>query len=84
MFKPKKPFVPNIIDHNISTFERVVLCDIGIMENKRKRIQYNISRDESMALRNLARGKNIIIKQADKGGGVVLLDKKNYETEVFR
>lgn len=84
MFKSRTYFILNASDHNIQTFERVVLRDIAIMENQRKKIKYNISRDKRIALMNLTRDKDIIIKQADKGGGVLILDKKDYETEVFR
>ena len=44
----------------------------------------NISRAESKALKELVSNKNIVIKPADKGGSVVIQNRKNYLEEGFR
>ena len=41
-------------------------------------IKYNLTRAEITALRELRNNKNIIIKPADKGGAIVLMDKEKY------
>ena len=42
-------------------------------------INYNISMAERNAIKTLANNDSIIIKEADKGGAVVIMDKENYK-----
>ena len=44
----------------------------------------NISREEQKALENLRNYDDIVIKQADKGSAVVILDKGKYVAEAMR
>lgn len=44
----------------------------------------NLTREEIQALRNLRRNKNIIIKPADKGSAVVVMDREQYLWEGYR
>ena len=44
----------------------------------------NISADETKALKQLASNRNIVIKPADKGGAVVILDREFYIAEGIR
>lgn len=44
----------------------------------------NLTANESNALRSLRTNADIIIKPADKGGSVVVMDKVLYEAEAFR
>lgn len=44
----------------------------------------NLTKDERAALMELRNAKNIIFKKSDKGGNVVLMDNKLYETEAKR
>jgi Reverse transcriptase (RNA-dependent DNA polymerase) len=43
----------------------------------------NISKNESIALYNLRNTKNIVIKAADKGGGIVILNKEDYVNKII-
>ena len=43
----------------------------------------NINRKESLALRELQNNKNIIIKQADRGGAVVIMDRDYYANKIL-
>lgn len=43
----------------------------------------NMSRLEHQTCTNLSKNQNLIIKSADKGGGVVLLDKSDYLIEAY-
>lgn len=84
MFKPKSTFTPNVSVHSIQTFEKVVMRDIKMTESKRFKYKFNLSMQEKEALVKLANDGEIIIKQADKGGSIVILDRKDYEFEVLR
>ena len=46
--------------------------------------QRNLTRDEQRALENLRNYADIIIKQADKGSAVVVMDKEIYIREAMR
>ena len=45
---------------------------------------YNLSKEEWLALRGLAEDQNIIIKPADKGSCVVVWDRGDYLAEADR
>ncbi|XP_062602273.1 uncharacterized protein LOC134263937, partial [Saccostrea cucullata] len=47
--------------------------------NKPRTIKPNLSKEEEKALKNLSDDPTIIIKEADKGGGVVLMNKDFYK-----
>ena len=44
----------------------------------------NLSKAEYRAIKELSNNTNIIIKPADKGGAVVILDKKDYLAEGYK
>ena len=44
----------------------------------------NLTIEEQLTLNNLRKNKDIVIKKADKGSVVVIMDKKNYITEGYR
>ncbi|XP_062592820.1 uncharacterized protein LOC134254311, partial [Saccostrea cucullata] len=48
--------------------------------NKPRTIKPNLSKEEEKALKNLSDDPTIIIKEADKGGGVVLMNKDFYKS----
>lgn len=77
-------FVPNVSDPLITAFEKLVLRDIQQLESTEQRIWNNLPWQERRALQNLANDSSIVIKEADKGGGIVLLDRESYLTEVNR
>ena len=47
-------------------------------------LDYNLSKEEWLAMRCLAGDQNIIIKPADKGSCVVVWDRENYIPEAVR
>ena len=49
-----------------------------------KRVNRNLTREEQQALTNLRRYNDIIIKEADKGSGVVVMDRDKYILEGMR
>ena len=52
--------------------------------NLKARCHRNISREEQKAVENLRNYDDIIIKQADKGSAVVILDRDKYVAEAMR
>jgi hypothetical protein len=44
----------------------------------------NLTNDERAALRGLKDNSNIVIKSADKGGAIVVMDREAYVTEAYR
>ncbi|XP_069498854.1 pancreatic alpha-amylase-like [Ambystoma mexicanum] len=69
-------------DNLIDTFHQVVTNDIHKLQDsvKQKNTRFNLSIKEQQALHTLASIDTIIIKEADKGGNVVILDKVDYIT----
>ena len=53
---------------------------INIINNKYKNIQ-NLSKEEIKALISLRKNKNLIIKAADKGGGVTVMNTLDYDNK---
>ena len=47
-------------------------------------LDYNLSKEEWLAMRGLAEDRNIIIKPADKGSCVVVWDREDYVAEADR
>uniref|UniRef100_A0A8C5PK16 Uncharacterized protein n=1 Tax=Leptobrachium leishanense TaxID=445787 RepID=A0A8C5PK16_9ANUR len=63
-------------------FELSVLTDIEQFSSKNS--TQNLTRHEKEALCQLAENREIVIKPADKGGGLVILSKEQYKKEALR
>lgn len=57
--------------------ERPVLKELKLLEYKHLRIKRNLKKDQLSLLCDLSTDPEIIIKPADKGGGIVILDRKD-------
>lgn len=71
----------------IHTFYQVVYEDLQKLcqQNRTTRGSHsNLSTEESLAMANLTKNNNIIIKSADKGGGIVVQNRSNYLQESAR
>ena len=44
----------------------------------------NLSKDDWQALKELKNDESIVIKEADKGGAVVLMDSAHYEQMIYK
>lgn len=60
------------------------LCDKNGKEYLVAEERYNLTNQEFAALNRLKSNQNIIIKPADKGGSLVIMDKKNYLHEAYK
>ena len=67
------------IEAYLEALEREILTPVSDMTYRR-----NLTRDEQQALQNLRDYDDIIIKQADKGSAVVIMDKEAYLQEAMR
>lgn len=83
-FKCKSTFTPNIQDPALITFEKLVLCDLNILESKRPKNKNNLSWDQLSLLKELNQDPTIVIKPADKGRGLVILNSDVYKAEAYK
>lgn len=72
-FNPKKGR-NNILDTVCETLQNLPLDSTECISTKQ-----NLSKGETNALKSLASDENIVIKEADKGGAVVVMDTVYYE-----
>lgn len=71
---------PNNTSHSINVFKDLVLHNLDKLPNKR------IHQDPAITscINALCDRKDLIIRSADKGGGIVVLDKEDYIAEMNR
>ena len=65
-------------------FYKLILRDLQKLETTKKRWHYNLSKTDIVLLEKLGNDPSLVFKQADKGGGIVLLDKQQYLDEANR
>ena len=49
---------------------------------RNKRVRHNLSQRELTALKTLKNNADIIIKKCDKGGGIAIMNKRDYENKI--
>ncbi|OCT60972.1 hypothetical protein XELAEV_18046998mg [Xenopus laevis] len=82
--KSRSTFNPNINNASIETFTNMVYNDIE--KNLDKHVNSrnnNLKYKEREALKELQQNKDIVIKRADKGGGIVVMNKDDYLIETL-
>lgn len=82
-FRPKSNFCPNVSNHTIHTFCRLVEQEVMEVCSSSNKISHNLSLNEKIALTELISDPSIIIKPADKGGAIVIQDTKKYQHEIL-
>ncbi|KAJ1192916.1 hypothetical protein NDU88_002222 [Pleurodeles waltl] len=87
--KPRSRFTPILTsDNSIDVFYKLVTRDLHKLENQytlgRKTWTHNLSPQEQKALRSFDDIKEIVIKEADKGGNIVVMNRKDYVGEIDR
>ena len=83
-FKKKSTWCPDknremVLEAYVLELEKQILSSA-----LNKRVNRNLTREEQQALTNLRRYNDIIIKEADKGSGVVVMDRDKYILEGMR
>ncbi|XP_041420430.1 uncharacterized protein LOC121394203 [Xenopus laevis] len=84
IFKAKSTFDPPNTAPSISTFTHLLSRDLWKLHNTKMNHFANLTRVEREAIKTLQADKDIIIRQADKGGGIVILDKTYYVDEITK
>ncbi|KAJ1095911.1 hypothetical protein NDU88_001061 [Pleurodeles waltl] len=82
-------FVPILPpDNNIDVFYKAVSTELYILEDKANtcthRPNKNLDHNELRALYKLSTYTDIVIREADKGGNVVIMNKMDYIAEIDR
>ncbi|XP_077346362.1 uncharacterized protein LOC143989996 [Lithobates pipiens] len=75
-YSPRRGPIPP----NIRVFRDVVLRDLDSLKVRKVRMQ----RDLEAGLDSLCTNKSLVIRPADKGGGIVVLDREDYLKEMHR
>ncbi|XP_073216398.1 protein FAM3B isoform X1 [Lepidochelys kempii] len=71
----------NRLDFCIECYHRHARAEIV---EKQHHLPHNLSRAEHNAIHSLRNNSDIIIKKADKGGAVIIMNRSEYEQEVTR
>ncbi|XP_075697305.1 uncharacterized protein LOC142742645 [Rhinoderma darwinii] len=86
--RSKSNFAPPKIYHATESVIELVQRDIDVVLHDYNLGYYphqkNLSTEERTSLRDLQHNREIIIKPADKGGAIVILDYNNYVSEINR
>ncbi|XP_029469168.1 uncharacterized protein LOC115097463 [Rhinatrema bivittatum] len=65
-------------------FEEMVERDLKVKEAEQRFPFWNLSKEEHVALENLKHRQDVVYKPAVKGGSLVILNRGDYEQEVYR
>ncbi|KAJ1164823.1 hypothetical protein NDU88_005257 [Pleurodeles waltl] len=81
-FKPKSTFLPAVHSEAIEVFDKDMISQLKKMRYGFKNKKYdNLSILQKLALDKLKKDASIVIRESDKGGNVVVLDKSQYLCE---
>ncbi len=86
-FRGKSTFIPpNHRNASIDTYCGLVEQDVenAIKKRKEYKVHNNLSKEEREALNNFLEKNTLIVKNADKGGTIVIQIGRDYEKEVYR
>ena len=73
---------PKRTHHSVNTYIDLVEKDIhALMKQSTKKPESNLTHKEHIAMKELAKRKNLIITNAHKGGAVVIIDRDSYIKE---
>ncbi|CAJ0929304.1 unnamed protein product [Ranitomeya imitator] len=82
----RSSFQPPRIYHPVETYVDFVKQDVKrvleSIEQGQIHVKQNLTRDEHLALVSLKNNRQLIIKPADKGGSIVVLDRDYYMQEI--
>lgn len=82
-FKNNSTFNPAIPNNNyVETFKKLMFKDIRSLDCKKKGGSYYLNQQIHRGTNSLSTNENLVIKPADKGGGIVILNKTDYKLEM--
>ncbi|OCT76221.1 hypothetical protein XELAEV_18031422mg [Xenopus laevis] len=79
----KSNFIPTVENVSIEMFEKLVVSEVKHSWEMSKKKQSNMTKADWHVLKSLKKNTEIIIKKADKGGAIVVMDKDAYITEAM-
>ncbi|XP_043916286.1 structural maintenance of chromosomes protein 2 [Protopterus annectens] len=88
MHKKKSVFIPDM-PSNVNCFVQVCEQDFyqyfskSVKESKRCPLFYNLSKEQQKALTHISNDQSLIVRPADKGGGLVVMDTVFYNNLMF-
>ena len=83
IFKPKSDWRPNPPNRILKIFQRSIKQEI--LKSKPKKVKHNnLSKQERIGLKQLRDNPDIVIKKADKGSAVVVMNTTHYLREGYR
>ena len=81
-WEPPTPTNPNlVVYHNEIEFVILSLMTNQAITNTELLRPDNLTEEEWKALHELQKNKNIVIKPADKGGGIVVMNRTDYDNK---
>ena len=86
ILKVNKGWTPhdNLTDPNILAYKSVCLHNLKKNMNSKIKPRFNLKKKERQAIRILNKNSKIVIKPADKGGAIVIMNKEDYREEGMR
>lgn len=72
--------------NNIDIFHRLVLNDLDKFDKKRQQpriLNDTLTHGERLSLRDIRNDESITIKEADKGGNIVIMASKDYDDQIL-
>src|SRR5690606_24249141 len=70
-------------NHNLDLYIESVIHDVLIHSSQTKRTQSNLTKNEKTALDSLLKRQDLDIREADKGGGIVVRKQTEYVQEAL-
>lgn len=84
-FRPKSYFMPPVSNVTLTAFIKKVDYDIErLFLSSNQKSRENLTKAQKSAIDHLTKNESIIIKPADKGGAVVIMDRDKYVEEALR
>ena len=82
-FKEKSSWCPVVEDLSVNLYLKSLEGQVMAIKEEGKNY-CNLSKEEQQALKILKNSSDIIIKEADKGGAIVVWGRKDYCNEAYR
>ena len=86
ILKVNKGWTPhdNLTDPNILAYKSVCLHNLKKNMTSKIKPRFNLKKKERQAIKSLKKNNKIVIKPADKGGAIVIMNREDYKEEGMR